>query len=79
MINGFYGEFPGLTVKLDHLRTAGDHVLFGWVLEGTHSETGNSVSIAGWEEWDLDENLRIKSSLGWFDGGEFDRQVRHGV
>ena len=79
MIQGFYGEFPGLSVKLDHLRVAGNHVMFGWVLDGVHAETEKTVSVPGWEEWDLDENLKVKSSLGWFDAAEYDRQVCEGV
>ncbi len=79
MVTGFYSEFPGLIVRLEHLRIAGNHVMFGWVLEGTHSQTGKTVSVPGWEEWDLDENLKVKSSLGWFDAAEYDRQVREGL
>ena len=79
MVSGFYGEFPGLTVRLEHLRIAGDHVMFGWVLEGKHAETGNQVAVPGWEEWDLDENLKVKTSLGWFDSVEYERQIREGV
>ena len=79
MVSGFYAEFPDLVVRLEHLREAGDHVMFGWVLEGKHSETGNHVSVPGWEEWDLDENRKVKTSLGWFDADEYDRQIREGV
>lgn len=79
MVAGFYSEFPGLVVRLEHLRTAGDHVMFGWVLEGKHAETGQQVVVPGWEEWDLDENAKVKTSLGWFDAQEYDRQIREGV
>ncbi len=79
MVSGFYAEFPGLTVSLEHLRVAGDHVMFGWLLEGKHAETGNHVAVPGWEEWDLDEDLKVKTSLGWFDAEEYDRQIREGI
>lgn len=79
MVNGFYGEFPGLTVELEHLRSAGDHVMFGWILKGQHAETGNRVSVPGWEEWDLDQHMKIRKSLGWFDAEEYERQVREGI
>ena len=79
MVSGFYKEFPGLIVHLDHLRVAGNHVMFGWVLEGKHAETGNQVAVPGWEEWDPDEDLKVKTSLGWFDAEEYDRQIREGV
>ncbi|MEM9909662.1 MAG: nuclear transport factor 2 family protein [Pseudomonadota bacterium] len=79
MVRGFYAEFPGLAVELDHLRVAGQHVLFGWMLEGKHAETGNSVRVPGWEEWDLDEDLKVTKSLGWFDAEEYARQIAEGV
>ena len=79
MVAGFYSEFPGLVVKLEHLRVAGDHVMFGWLLEGTHAETGQNVSVPGWEEWDLDADMKVKTSLGWFDAVEYDRQIQEGI
>ena len=79
MVSGFYGEFPGLTVKLEHLRVAGTHVMFGWILEGKHAETGNSVSVPDWEEWDLDDNNKVVASLGWFDAAEYERQIQEGI
>ncbi len=79
MVGGFQGDFPDLHLTVEHLRIAGDHVMFGWLLEGTHVETGKSVSVPGWEEWDLDENGKVKTSLGWFDAAEYDRQVQEGV
>ena len=79
MVSGFHAEFPGMTVKLEHLRVAGNHVMFGWLLEGTHVETGNQVSVPGWEEWDLDENNKVERSLGWYDAVEYDRQIREGI
>lgn len=79
MVSGFYAEFPGLAVHLDHLRSAGNHVMFGWVLEGTHVETGNRVRVPGWEEWDLDDAGKVAMSRGWFDAQEYDRQIRDGI
>lgn len=74
MASGFFAEFPGLTVACDGVRAGGDHAIFLWTLTGTHAETGNSVSVEGWEEWDLARG-KIAASLGWFDAVEYDRQV----
>ena len=30
------GEFPDLSVRLDHARVAADDMMFGWILEGQH-------------------------------------------
>ena len=79
MVAGFYSGFPDLIVRCDEVRTATDHAIFIWTLEGHHFETKNFVKVGGWEEWDLDENTQIKSSLGWFDVQEYGRQIAHGA
>ncbi len=78
MAAGFHAAFPGLAVLCDEVRTAGDHVLFAWTLKGRHVDTGNDVCIVGWEEWELDEDCRIRTSLGWFDVDEYERQIAGG-
>lgn len=79
MATGFYAEFPDLVVRCDSARLAGNHALFAWTLEGTHSETGNRVKVQGWEEWELDGAMKVNSSLGWFDAVEYDRQIAEGI
>jgi uncharacterized protein (TIGR02246 family) len=79
MAAGFYAEFPDLVVRCDDIRAAGGHAIFVWTLEGHHAETKNFVRVGGWEEWDLDENLKIKSSLGWFDATDYQRQIAEGA
>lgn len=77
MAGGFFAEFPGLVVACDGVRKGGDHAIFLWTLTGTHAGTGNSVSVTGWEEWDL-AGGKIAASLGWFDAADYDRQVAGG-
>ena len=79
MAGGFMADFPGMTLTCDFIRNAGDgHALFAWTLTGHHAQTGNLVETGGWEEWELDENLLVKSSLGWFDAEDYQRQVDGG-
>jgi uncharacterized protein (TIGR02246 family) len=75
MATGFYTAFPDLVVRCDAMRIAGHHALFAWTLEGHHAQTKNFVRVAGWEEWELDENHKVKSSLGWFDASDYDAQI----
>ncbi|WP_425046227.1 DUF1348 family protein [Primorskyibacter sp. S87] len=75
MAGGFMASFPDLKLYRDFIRLAGDRAIFGWTLEGHHSETGNLVRASGWEEWELDENCMITNSLGWFDAVDYERQV----
>lgn len=76
--SGFYAEFPDLIVHMDDIRLSGSHAVFVWTLEGNHSETGNYVKVGGWEEWTLSDDLHVRESFGWFDAGEYDRQVAGG-
>lgn len=75
MAAGFYAEFPDLVVLCDAVRIAGDHAAFFWTLEGHHAETGRFVRTAGWEEWNLDAQMQVTASLGWFDAADYERQI----
>ncbi len=75
MARGFYTEFPDLEVRCDLMRGAGTHCLFAWTLEGHHAETKNHVVTGGWEEWELDGDMKVVSSLGWFDAEDYQRQI----
>lgn len=75
MAAGFMTEFPDLALTCDDVRYSGSHVLFAWTLTGHHVETKNYVNFSGWEEWELDDGIKVVSSLGWFDGDDYDRQV----
>ncbi len=75
MAAGFHAEFPDLEILCDEVRTAGDHAIYVWTLKGHHAETKNFVHVGGWEEWDMNDDLMVKSSRGWFDAADYDRQV----
>ena len=79
MAAGFHAEFPDLVIHCDGVRTADDHAIFLWTLEGHHVETKSHVKVSGWEEWELDDTMQVKSSLGWFDAAEYERQILEGV
>lgn len=79
MANQFYAEFPGMIVRCDGMRTAGSHAIFLWTLEGRHAKTGNDIEVGGWEEWEFGDDMKIKSSLGWFDAVEYNRQIADGL
>ncbi len=78
MAAGFFADVPDLALVCDEVRCAGDHAVYLWVLTGTHSGTKNPLRIVGWEEWDFDEDYKVKSSRGWFDAEDYARQVAGG-
>ncbi|SIS92611.1 SnoaL-like domain-containing protein [Roseivivax lentus] len=75
MAAGFHADVPDLHLSCDGIRGAGTHVVYMWTFTGHHAQTGNSLHVKGWEEWELNDEMKVTSSLGWFDGEEYDRQV----
>ena len=75
MAAGFFADVPDLQLACDGVRAAGSHVAYLWTFTGTHAGTGNPLRVVGWEEWNLDDDLKIASSLGWFDADDYARQT----
>ena len=75
MAAGFMADFPDLVLSLDTVLVADHHMVYAWTFEGHYKETGNHVRFSGWEEWDLDDNLNVIKSLGWYDGADYGHQV----
>jgi uncharacterized protein (TIGR02246 family) len=75
MAAGFYADVPDLTLTCDSVRAAGDHVIYVWTFTGHDAGTGNPLTIHGWEEWDMDADMKVKASRGWFDAEEYGRQA----
>jgi uncharacterized protein (TIGR02246 family) len=76
MAAGFFADVPDLTLTCDGVHCAGDHVVYLWTFTGHHAASGNRLNISGWEEWDMDSDLKVKSSRGWFDADDYARQTR---
>ena len=79
MAEGFYAAYPDLIVHCDDVRIAGTHALFAWTFEGHHAESRHPVKVSGWEEWELDADLKVKSSCGWYDAADEERQISGGT
>jgi uncharacterized protein (TIGR02246 family) len=75
MAQGFFADVPDLSLTCDGIRVAGTHVTYLWTFTGTHSGTRRPLRIEGWEEWDLDDDLKVKASRGWYDADDYARQV----
>ena len=75
MAAGFHADVPDLHLSCNGIRGAGKHVVYLWTFTGHHAETGNVLNVQGWEEWELDDDMKVTSSLGWYDGEDYERQV----
>ena len=75
MAAGFFADVPDLVLSCDGIRAAGTHVVYLWTFTGHDAGTNNPLEIHGWEEWTLDVDGKVQSSLGWFDAEDYARQV----
>ncbi len=46
----------------------------GKTLDGWTTTDGSPVT-RGWEEWEMTEDHKVQSSLGWFDAEDYQRQI----
>ncbi len=76
----FIAAFPDIEVIMDDLVLREDGVVeYRWTFTGRSAETGNSVRVAGVEEWTIAPDGRIAESRGHYDQSEYDRQLHHGI
>jgi uncharacterized protein (TIGR02246 family) len=75
MAAGFYADVPDLFLTCDDVRCSGRHVIFVWTFTGHDATTGNPLNIRGWEEWELDDELKVVASFGWFDADDYAKQA----
>lgn len=78
MAAGFYADVPDLSLTCDDVRCSGNHVVYVWTFTGHDATTGNPLSIRGWEEWELNDDLKVRASRGWFDAEDYGRQAAGG-
>ena len=75
MASSFFADVPDLSLRCDAIRCAGSHVIYVWTFTGHDAKTGNPLTVRGWEEWELGDDLKVKASLGWFDADDYALQV----
>jgi hypothetical protein len=75
MASGFMAGFPDLVLSCDTVLVADHHMVYAWTFEGHHAETGKQVRFSGWEEWDLNDDLNVTKSLGWYDVEDYNQQA----
>ena len=78
MAAGFFADVPDLQLVCDEVRGAGNHVAYCWTFTGTHAATKRPLRVVGWEEWDLDADLQVVASRGWYDAADYERQTTAG-
>jgi uncharacterized protein (TIGR02246 family) len=75
MAAGFFADVPDLSLTCDDIRLAGLHAVYVWTFTGHDATTGKPLHIRGWEEWELGDDLKVRTSRGWFDTADYARQA----
>jgi uncharacterized protein (TIGR02246 family) len=75
MARGFLADVPDLSLTCDMIRKAGSHAIYVWTFTGHDAGSGNPLTIHGWEEWELNEEMKVSQSFGWFDSEDYARQA----
>ncbi len=78
MAAGFFTDVPDLLLTGDDVRCAGTHAVYAWTFTGRDAKTGSALRVSGWEEWELNAELKVQASRGWFDADDCARQVEGG-
>lgn len=76
MAAGFYADVPDLNLTCDDVRFSGNHVVFVWTFTGHDATTNQPLNIRGWEELDLDSDMKVSASRGWFDAVDYAKQAQ---
>lgn len=71
MAAGFHADVPDLTLTCDDVRCSGSHAIYVWTFIGHDAATGKPLNIRGWEEWELNDELKVVASRGWFDANDY--------
>lgn len=75
MAGQFIADFPDLVLTCDTVLVADHHMVYAWTFKGHYARSGKLVQFSGWEEWDLDGDLNVSKSLGWYDVEDYNRQI----
>ena len=78
MAAGFFADVPDMSLTCDEIRCAGSHAAYVWTFTGHDAKTNNPLKVRGWEEWDIDPDLKVRSSRGWYDAEDYAAQVAGG-
>lgn len=75
MAAGFFADVPDLRLTCDDIRGSGSRAVYVWTFTGHDAKSGNALKVRGWEEWDLDNDLKVRSSRGWYDADDYASQA----
>lgn len=70
--------FPDLELTMDSLTRGNGTYRYYWTFKGTNTGpngTGNKVDFSGYEEWTMNDQGLVQTSVGTYDAEEYERQL----
>ncbi len=70
--------FPDLKLTMDSLTVGNGTYRYFWTFKGTNTGpngTGNKVDFSGYEEWTMNDQGLVQTSVGTYDAEEYQRQL----
>jgi nuclear transport factor 2 (NTF2) superfamily protein len=70
--------FPDMVLTMDSLTVNKGKYRYYWTFKGTNTGpggTGNTVDFSGFEEWTMNEQGLVQTSIGTYDAEDYQRQL----
>lgn len=70
--------FPDMVLTMDSLTVNHGKYRYYWTFKGTNTGpggTGNKVNFSGFEEWTMNEQGLVQTSIGTYDAEDYQRQL----
>ena len=80
LVNSYMEAFPDLELTMDSLVGDGDTYKYHWRFNGTHTGpggTGNKVDFSGFEQWTMNKERLVQTSIGTYDADDYNRQLKY--
>ena len=68
-----------MKLNCDGVRRLGSLVIYPWTSTGYAAKTANALTVHGWEECDLSDDLQVKVSRGRYEAEDQARKVADGT
>lgn len=71
--------FPDMQLTMDSLVADSGTYRYHWTFTGTNTGpggTGNKVNFSGFERWTMNSEGLVLQSIGSYDAGDYDRQLK---
>lgn len=78
LVNSYMEAFPDMELTMDSLVVDGDTYRYHWRFIGTNTGpggTGNKVDFSGFEQWTMNKEGLVQTSVGTYDANDYQRQL----